>query len=98
MDDGILIAIIILIALVVGLAYRRGREDGRANSGAPGGGPARGLPERAKGGVREGYGPPPGMYRALSPEELPDRGWPEYPYEYSGTSAASVSHMIERSA
>jgi predicted outer membrane lipoprotein len=47
---------------------------------------------------REKYGPPPGAFRALSPEELDDRGWPEYPYEYTADTASAISHMIERSA
>jgi hypothetical protein len=56
-------------------------------------------PGRARGGpLREGYGPPPGMRRALHHEELGDRGWPSYPYEYTANTASSISHMIERSA
>ena len=47
---------------------------------------------------REGYGPPPGWYRALSHYELDDRGWPEWDKAYEGSSASAVSHMIERSA
>jgi hypothetical protein len=48
--------------------------------------------------AREKYGPPPGWYRALSPDELDSRGWPEYPLEYTGNTASSVSHLILRSA
>jgi hypothetical protein len=49
-------------------------------------------------GRREGYGPPPGMRRALHHEELGDRGWPGYPFEYAATTASAISHMVERSA
>jgi len=49
-------------------------------------------------GQREKYGPPPGAYRALSHEELGDRGWPSYPFEYNANTASAISHMIERSA
>jgi len=49
-------------------------------------------------GVREHYGPPPGVYRALNPSELGDRGWPSWPLEYNANTASSISHMIERSA
>lgn len=48
--------------------------------------------------LRENYGPPPGARRALHHEELGDRGWPSYPYEYTANTASSISHMIERSA
>jgi hypothetical protein len=47
---------------------------------------------------RENYGPPSGRHRALTLEELGDRGWPMTPMEYWGTTASSVSHVVERSA
>jgi hypothetical protein len=46
----------------------------------------------------EKYGPPPGRSRALSPDELDNRGWPQYPLDYTGNTASSVSHMVLRSA
>ena len=49
-------------------------------------------------GIREHYGPPPGVYRAITPEELGPRGWTGMPYEYEANTASSISHMIERSA
>jgi hypothetical protein len=49
-------------------------------------------------GIREHYGPPPGVYRAITPEELGPRGWTDMPYEYEANTASSISHMIERSA
>ncbi len=52
----------------------------------------------SKPGFREHYGPPPGVYRALTPEELGDRGWISWPFDYHGNTASAVSHMIERSA
>lgn len=49
--------------------------------------------------MREGYGPPPGMNRAIDHNELPDdRGWPGFDRAYQGSSASAISHMIERSA
>jgi hypothetical protein len=49
--------------------------------------------------AREGYGPPPGLYRALTLEELgPDRGWPSYPFEYTANTASSISGLVRRSA
>ena len=47
---------------------------------------------------KEGYGPPPGMNRAISHYELGCRGWPQYPPEYHANTASAISHMIERSA
>lgn len=47
---------------------------------------------------REGYGPPPGAYRARGLYELDSRGWVEYPREYEASTASAISHMIERSA
>lgn len=53
-------------------------------------------------GHREGYGPPPGMARAIDQSELPylvgDRGWATWPKEYEGSSAGSMAAFIERSA
>ena len=53
-------------------------------------------------GRREGYGPPPGMARAISHTELPylygDRGWADFPRELEANTASSISHFIERSA
>lgn len=48
--------------------------------------------------IKENYGPPPGARRALSPEELGDRGWVSWPYEYNANTASSISRMVERSA
>jgi hypothetical protein len=49
--------------------------------------------------VREKYGPPPGVRRALSHEELPDsRGWLGLDRAYEASTASAISHMIERSA
>lgn len=48
--------------------------------------------------VREHYGPPPGRARALSHNELGDRGWAQWPPEYTASSASSISHMMLRSA
>jgi len=47
---------------------------------------------------RERYGPPPGMRRAVSHDELGYRGWVEADRVYEGNTASAVSHMIERSA
>jgi hypothetical protein len=47
---------------------------------------------------KEGYGPPPGSRRALSPEELDCRGWTVYGREYRGSSGGALGHMVERSA
>jgi hypothetical protein len=48
---------------------------------------------------REHYGPPPGYWRALSPQELPDnRGWPGISKEYEGNSPSSMSQFIMHSA
>lgn len=53
-------------------------------------------------GRREGYGGPPGMARAIDHKELPylygDRGWADFPREYEGNTASSMSQFIERSA
>ena len=54
-----------------------------------------------KGGsaARERYGPPPGAYRAIDHNELPDdRGWPGLDRVYEASTASAISHMIERSA
>ena len=48
--------------------------------------------------AREGYGGPPGWFRAMSHLELGDRGWPDAPREYEANTASAISHMIERSA
>jgi hypothetical protein len=48
--------------------------------------------------TRERYGPPPGTYRAMSPDELGIQGWMEFPFAYTANTASSISHMIERSA
>lgn len=79
----VLIIMVILIAVIVGALF----------------GPVwlkREKPQQGAG--RERYGPPPGMNRALSHEELGDRGWPGFPFEYTANTASSISHMIERSA
>ncbi len=50
-------------------------------------------------GQKEGYGPPPGYWRAISPQELPDdRGWPGISKEYEGSSASSMSQFAMHSA
>lgn len=51
-----------------------------------------------KQGVQEKYGPPPGTYRAMSPDELGIQGWMEFPFAYTANTASSISHMVERSA
>ena len=82
----IIVVFIILIALIVGITFGvryMGREKPASKEGAS---------------VREHYGPPPGVYRALGLYELGDRGWTDYPYEYEANTASSISHMIERSA
>jgi hypothetical protein len=79
----IVVYVVILAALVGG--YEVYRYYGREK------------PTKAP-GVKEGYGPPPGAYRAMSPAELGDRGWVSWPYEYTANTASSISHMIERSA
>jgi hypothetical protein len=82
----VLSLIVILAAALWGPVYAR-REK-----------PTPKLPHQGA-GRRERYGPPPGMWRALSHEELPDdRGWPGFPKEYEASSASAISHMIERSA
>lgn len=49
--------------------------------------------------MRERYGPPPGMHRALDHRELSgDRGWVGLPEEYMATTAGAISGLIERSA
>ncbi len=48
---------------------------------------------------REKYGPPPGMVRAIDPNELPDdRGWVGMDKVYNANTASAISHMVERSA
>lgn len=48
---------------------------------------------------REGYGPPPGYWRAVDHNELPDeRGWPGFPKEYEGSSASAMSQFMMHSA
>jgi hypothetical protein len=84
MGFGVIILLLFLIVLLVAAAERRRHRRDRSQAVLK--------------GRREHYGPPPGMYRALSHEELGNRGWPEYPFEYSANSASSISHMIERSA
>jgi hypothetical protein len=60
-------------------------------------GEQRGSCPTADSGSRERYGPPPGMVRALSHNELPDdRGWPGMDKVYNANTASSISHMIER--
>jgi hypothetical protein len=85
----VIVVLTILIAAVLAGAlwcpWMRGGPGPRAGAGGAA-------------GQKEGYGPPPGVYRALSHEELPNRGWPEFPYEYTANTASSISHMIERSA
>jgi hypothetical protein len=93
---GAIIVLIILIALVVGFLYGPlllWREKPHKSSGGPPYPSGANTPR-----LREHYGPPPGMYRAISHEELPNRGWPEFPLEYTGNSVSALSHMIERSA
>jgi hypothetical protein len=80
----VVVLLIVVLAAVLCGPLRLGRE--KAAGGA-----------RARAG-REHYGPPPGAFRAVGLDELDSRGWPEFPYEYSGNTAASVSHMVMRSA
>lgn len=47
---------------------------------------------------KEHYGEPPGMIRAVHQDELGFRGWADMPGDYEGSSAASVSAYIQRSA
>lgn len=49
-------------------------------------------------GVKERYGEPPGMLRAVHRDELGFRGWADMPGDYEGSSASAVSAYIERSA
>ncbi len=79
-----IIAYVVILVLFVG-AYEAYHYYGREKS-------------KKSPGVKEGYGPPPGAYRAMSPAELGDRGWVSWPYEYTANTASSISHMIERSA
>jgi len=52
-----------------------------------------------KNGQKEGYSPPPGFWRALSPDEMPDpRGWTSYSKVYEGSSAGSMNQFTLRSA
>jgi hypothetical protein len=111
---GALIAVIIVLVVVVlygPTLYNRERMTGRLmrtpiKPPSTGGYPLNAPPiatARAKTkGRREKYGPPPGMARAISPDELPylvgDRGWANWPRELEGNTASSVSHFIERSA
>jgi len=56
-------------------------------------------PDRRKVATRESYGPPPGVYRAVDHNELPDdRGWPGLDRVYEASTASAILHMIERSA
>jgi hypothetical protein len=89
--DAVIVVLTILIVVV--LAGAAWCPWVRTALGAPGGWAGAG-----RAGRKEGYGPPPGVYRALSHEELDGRGWPEFPYEYTANTASSISHMIERSA
>jgi hypothetical protein len=54
------------------------------------------LAPKARSEAKEHYGPPPGKARALSHNELGDRGWAEWPREYEANSASSISHMMLR--
>ena len=47
---------------------------------------------------KEGYGPPPGVYRALGHRELGDRGWPDRDPAYEASTASAISHVVLRSA
>lgn len=49
-------------------------------------------------GPKEHYGPPPGLRRALSPDELGDRGWVDWDPAYEADTASAISHMMLRSA
>jgi hypothetical protein len=80
--ENAVIAVILILLIAIVFGALRERRSGR----------------KKRPHVREHYGPPPGMYRALSHEELDSRGWPEYPLEYTANTASSISHLIERSA
>jgi hypothetical protein len=90
MESTAVIVVLAILLIAVSLVFADNAHDFESgHSHGPG---------TPTGGRREHYGPPPGMYRALSHEELDNRGWPEYPYEYTANTASSISHMIERSA
>jgi hypothetical protein len=83
MLTAIIVAAIILIAAILAYKYALPYLHGAAATKAS----------------KEGYGPPPGLYRALTLEELgPDRGWPSYPLEYEANTASAISGLIRRSA
>jgi hypothetical protein len=88
MEYAVIILLLFLIVFLGATAFRVYEDHRRRRHGS------QGLLK----GRREHYGPPPGAYRALSHEELGNRGWPEYPFEYTANTASSISHMIERSA
>lgn len=82
-----IIVFIILIALIFGLLWGPIYLRREKPSG------------KGKFAVRERYGPPPGAYRAIDHNELPDdRGWPGLDRAYEASTASAISHMIERSA
>jgi hypothetical protein len=98
-DATILIAVIIVVTILVLLIPYQVRPSGfrtplnrKTSSFKP----------QKKRKIREGYGGPPGMARALSHNELPylygDRGWANIDRAYEGNTASSMSQFQERSA
>lgn len=53
---------------------------------------------RRRAAPKEGYGDPPGRWRALTEEELGDRGWARWDPVYQANTASAISHLVERSA
>jgi hypothetical protein len=58
--------------------------------------------DSARGGgkkpLKENYGEPPGLIRAVHRDELGFRGWSDMPGDYECNSASSVSAYVQRSA
>ena len=48
--------------------------------------------------LKENYGEPPGLIRAVHRDELGFRGWSDMPGDYEGSTASAMSAFIDRSA